>query len=335
MNFIITNDCNKGCPYCFASTNRQLVPDNERHMKFEMFKEYIDKIPDKNRGIKLLGGEPTQHPEFKKFFQHILDRNRSVTLISNFLFEDDIKDFIIEKIRDGYANRIHFLINSTTLDVGKTRMQTFKNNYNSIYQVLYEINYEENLSCGITIEEDKDLKYYLQYIDFLKENLYKIERLRISLPFPGDEKDKGPEKIINNKDMGNKIVSIVYKAINSFIKPSIDCIILPCMFENKEELKLIKKFAEQVRYRCGENAPTDIFSDNTMSYCYPLRETVKININKYKNLIDSSNALISTYKIIEDIVEKPDECKTCSYFKSRECNGPCLGFYNIKNIMEE
>ena len=135
--------------------------------------------------------------------------------------------------------------------------------------------------------------------------------------------------------MGKKIVSIVYKTINSFIKPSIDCIILPCMFENKEEIKLIKKFAEKVRFKCGNGAPTDIFSDNTVSYCYPLRETVKINTNKYNNLIESSEALISTYKIIDSLVEKPEECKQCSYFKSRECDGPCLGFYNIKNIMEE
>ena len=81
MNYIITNNCNKGCPYCFAHENR--VNDPNSFMSLEQFEKLINKSKSQ---VKLLGGEPTQHPQFKELIQLLVDKKRPFTLISNFLF---------------------------------------------------------------------------------------------------------------------------------------------------------------------------------------------------------------------------------------------------------
>jgi len=83
MNYIITQQCNKHCSYCFANSSRE---DN-KHMDFEFYKKVID---ESKSNIKLLGGEPTEHPDFFKFLEYGLIKNH-VTIVSNFLFKDNIK----------------------------------------------------------------------------------------------------------------------------------------------------------------------------------------------------------------------------------------------------
>lgn len=323
MNLILTSSCNKGCPYCFASEDRKNNINNKNSMTLEQFNSIIDKIPPSTNPIKLLGGEPTQHPQFKEIVNSLISRNRSITIISNFLFNDDILNFLCEKVLD---YRITFLINSTNLDI-KDRIELFKKNYNTLYKVLYQVNAEENLSCGITIENDKNAEYYINYIDFLIKNLFKIERLRISISFPGRKEDKN-FNIINNKSIGEMLLSIVYKTVNSGIQPSLDCVIFPCLFKNKEELKYIKKFTNNFKYKCTGNPPTDIFFDDTVSYCYPLREAIKINLNDYEKMDEVVDALNIKYTTIKYNIDKPNECLSCIFYNN-ECEGPCLGFYNI------
>ena len=62
-------------------------------------------------------------------------------------------------------------------------------NYNEIYSELYKKDMEEEISIGLTIY-NKDLDYYINYLNFLIKNTIAIERLRISLSFPGNKEDK-------------------------------------------------------------------------------------------------------------------------------------------------
>lgn len=321
MNFIITSNCNKGCSYCFAAGDR--THDIKSDMSIEQFNKFIDRTHTSNK-IKLLGGEPTQHKKIIEFLNILKERNRDVILITNLLFNDEILNFLLDYTKN---NRINFLINSTDLD-SKGRMKLFSKNYNALYNSAYEFDREEQMSCGITIDNNLSLEYYLNYLDYLRKNLSNIERLRVSISFPGSKEDKGPEKLINNKELGAKVLAVVYKAVSMGITPNIDCIVVPCLFNNKEEEKYIRKFSDNARYKC-DGAPTDIFTDETASYCYPLRETVKVEIDKYKNLGQVSEALRIKYNILKANITLPEACKSCIHRELNRCEGPCLGFYDL------
>lgn len=326
MNFIITKKCDKNCPYCFAHQAR--VEDPTSYMTLDQFSRLVDKCQIDH--VKLLGGEPTQHPNFPEILSILEAKHKSITLISNFLFKENILKTLCEAIQKNVP--IGFLINSTDLDK-YNRMSTFSKNYRTLYNLLYSRNREQELNCGITIYEENNLDYYINYLEFLKENLPKIERLRISINFPGNDEDKGPEKILNRTDLGEMMLGVITWCLNNFITPSIDCCYFPCMFENKEELKIVQKFTQKSRCKCGrDGAPADLFPDETISFCYPLKDTISLDFNDYHSAKEATEALITEYQIAKSLVKVPQKCLECSFYKCGMCEGPCLGFYNLKNI---
>lgn len=322
MNYIITKSCNKGCPYCFAHESR--TEDPKSMMSIENFRKYIHKYNDPH--IKLLGGEPTQHPDFLEFLKVINEEKREAVVISNFLFKEEILDGILDALN--YMN-IGFLVNGTNLDINN-RMNVWGNNYKKIYQKLYSMNLEEKLSVGITIDDSKDLSYYINYLNFLIKNTPKIERLRISLNFPGSVENKSPYNIINNKALGEKMLILVQICLDNYIIPSLDCVTFPCLFNNKEEIKILRKFMDKVSYEC-KSSPTDIFPDGSVEYCYPLIHSVsESSDNDYSSPKELHDSLGIKYTILKSTVELPKECQECEHYKYGICSGPSLCFYNFK-----
>lgn len=335
MNFVITAKCNKGCDYCFAreSRNKILKSKENTEMSISTFSKILNKIPRNNDGsppvIKLLGGEPTQHEDFAEFLEELYRRRFKTTIISNFLFKDEnLLDIFKDHLKRGTING--FLLNATDLDV-QNRIETYSKNYNEIYSFLYAVDRERDISPGITfsLDDKKDPDYYKNYIDFLNQHLMSIERMRVSISFPGDQEDKNKFEFLNNKNYGLKLLTALNQLVEHRQIGSIDCNIYPCLFENKEEWKFVKKFTTQARSWCN-GSPFDIFPDMTASKCYPLKESVKLNLNNYDNLYQAKNEIESRYKLISEIVDYPEDCKNCKWFK-KECEGPCLGFFDLSN----
>jgi hypothetical protein len=86
---------------------------------------------------------------------------------------------------------------------------------------------------------------------------------------------------------------------------------------------------DSVKTKCGDAAPTDIFPDGTSSFCYPLREVIKLDSSKYNDFGEVENDMIMRYKTIESIIELPEPCKGCPFNRSGECAGPCLGMRDL------
>lgn len=324
MNFIITTNCNKGCSFCFASQNRQEYGVNT--MDLDTFKSLLDKLEKtKDPHVKLLGGEPTIHPQFPLFLDEVEKRKLPITIISNFLFSGEIKERIIELIENV---NVSFLVNAS--DLNESTIEKWSKNYTDIYKYMYNFDLEERISCGYTFEEDKDWRYYVKYTDYLLNHIPKIERLRLSLNFPGSKKDKENFYFIDNKRLGEKFLIMTKKAMDIGAKPAIDCIVYPCMFDNKEEFKFIKKFSEGLHTKCN-TSPFDVFPNKKGIYCYPL-STINVNTTG-RNLDEAREILMNKYKDAHSKIILPEKCVECS-FLGKECDGPCLGFFNLEAFNE-
>lgn len=338
-NIILTHACNKGCSYCFARETRDIhitpgAVSTDVHMSLEMFKSILDKHtanlpPGQSGRVKLLGGEPTQHPQFDEILALCYERSIDVTLISNFLFSKEVRDTILKYLE---VRPMHFLINSTELDQ-KNRMETFKENYNEIYKFLYARNAEDNMSCGLTIDHEIDVTYYVNYIDYLKSNLIAIEHMRVSLSFPGDADKKNKFFFINNTKLGDALVFITKKLLDANIPANLDCINFPCMYESKEEAKFVKKFLDgSDKHICGMGpGPTDYMPDGTAIYCYPNANTV-IDATKLKSDAAVQESLRMKYQIARAMVTLPEACEECGARKAGQCEGPCLGFFEYDKV---
>ena len=129
------------------------------------------------------------------------------------------------------------------------------------------------------------------------------------------------------------MVGVITWCLSNFITPSIDCCYFPCLFNNKEELKIVQKFTMKSHCKCAiGGAPSDIFPDETVSFCYPLKDRIVLNFKDYHSATEVNQALVTEYQIAKSLVEIPDECKECDFFKCGMCEGPCLGFYDLTNL---
>lgn len=84
--FILTEDCNAACPHCFNANMRV-----GNHMSRETFHKALSLVDAP--AIKLMGGEPTLHPDLLEFFDACHEIVPQVRLFTNGLRKD-----LLEKI---------------------------------------------------------------------------------------------------------------------------------------------------------------------------------------------------------------------------------------------
>jgi len=325
MNFILTLKCNKHCPYCFAAESR--AKEKIKVMELETFKKLFAKVPPNSRIIKLLGGEPTLHPNFKEIVDIVLARNFPLTIITNLLSDEDIFRFLAQKYYKKY--NINFLINATDLDINN-RLDKWVRNYKIIHHAAYKNDMEMSISIGLTLQNENNVNYYIDYLNTIIDRIKLVDTVRLSLPFPANESEKENFFFINNKKLGEKFLKICSFLIQNGIQPDLDCCIYPCVFENKEYFKLMLKFVKNFKTSCT-GIPADVFPDETMSHCYPLRNILKVNVNKYKTLLEALEDLKRRYNVMESLIMLPKECQQCGFRNSGLCHGPCLANFKINS----
>jgi hypothetical protein len=88
-NVVISNRCNRKCPYCFAM---HTMPGNRpRDMSLPDVVRIADLVVAAGgKQLSLLGGEPTLHPHFTEICRYLLHRNLKVVLLTNGIADDAV-----------------------------------------------------------------------------------------------------------------------------------------------------------------------------------------------------------------------------------------------------
>ena len=329
FNFIITGTCSKGCSFCFTEEVARL-----KHSLGEMSIETVNKLLDyynfdPRKGIssdvRILGGEPTQHSNFQGIINTILERKLKINLVSNFLFGDKTKDFIVSKIR-GFR---WMLPNSAELNE-KNRFPVWKKNYLAIYDAYQSTwGFEESprLYLSITISRDFKERKHFEYLKWLYSELRgKVKGVRVGLDLTGTY-------LVNNKELGKELDKMInFCHVNNMTIIS-DCQVPPCLWEGDTEKEVLFRsknfatFAQKDKETCGYS-PIDIFPDTTSTQCYPLKNIVNVNNTldlEGENKLDS---LLGEYRKVHinnlKRYEIPSECKQCVFYQ-KSCAGICSG----------
>lgn len=99
MNLMLTNFCNStACPYCFGQ--EEMHSKAATSISLENFKKYLTWL--KNEGcheVRLLGGEPTLHPQLEEIINTVIDFNYfdQILFFSNLIFDHKIAELFVEK----------------------------------------------------------------------------------------------------------------------------------------------------------------------------------------------------------------------------------------------
>lgn len=83
-NLILTRVCNQDCPYCFARAFMAESRTETPFISLERFRRLLELIRHSGgREVRLLGGEPSLHPEFPSLLKLALESGLRVLVFSN------------------------------------------------------------------------------------------------------------------------------------------------------------------------------------------------------------------------------------------------------------
>ena len=295
---VLTYDCNKNCPYCYANNQK-----NFEEMSLERFKQLLNWFRDQNiKKFSLIGGEPTQHSCFDEVNTFVDDFY--VTLLTNGLFKDksihNFDAFVINcNLPEDYSEEEIALFNS---NIEKIKDQT--SNIVLRHNIL---NYET--PCDFVIELC---------------NKFDIKNISYSITTPNSSKSNIFTKLNNKEKIKHNIISFVKDCIKNGIKPRMSRPLPFCLFNNQERRFMLKHGG-----LIGTCSPTEgVYVINPDMSVYPcssihFKGPKILEFNNEKEIVNFYSEKINKLKWKSFLFQK---CRSCVYLKRKKCLGGCLTY---------
>lgn len=312
-NILLTERCNQSCDYCFAKKKMEMAEKKE--MNFDNLKRIVRFLKDnKQSEIRLMGGEPTLHRQFKEIVDHILSQKLKILLFTNGLFPQELAGWLGQK-----GDPISYLVNLLTPAVETEEGKSL---------IACNLNFlkDSKIQASITVGS-LEFKIF-PIIEFIKDNGIKSVRFGISNRPIGDKNFLPIERY---RDFGSLIHSFVerLKEETGVGVISFDCGFTPCMFEQKQVNYFLKGNVRINGWGCaGKWGSFDISADLDIFPCFVLDDVGRRNVFSFRDL-GAVNKFIKNllkYTFYKASLFGFEACKKCFYYKNSTCRGPCLGY---------
>lgn len=321
-NVLLTQKCVRSCPYCFAKKHMS-TSDSSDMITWENLIYIADLIQaDGGKGISLLGGEPTLHPDYADFVIYLLERGLHVTTFtSGIMPEEKLQDFsrVLLKATPG---SLGFVCNLNDPELSPPeevkRVERFLELFGS------------HTSPGFNIyRQDFSLDFLFQYIN--RYGLHRHLRLGLAHPIP-----KTNNSYIKPEDMRKMYERLIgyFPLFEKFgVTPGFDCGFPLCLMSDEEVGRLAKLVKGHIKFGCGP--AIDIGPDMTVWSCFPLSAFKKRSVFEF----NSMGEIIKYYQDMHNSVRVEasglfEACDTCKHKKDDMCTGGCLA-HALKSMENE
>jgi coproporphyrinogen III oxidase-like Fe-S oxidoreductase len=254
--------------------------------------------------LRLMGGEPSLHPEFLYFVRHGLSEGFNINVFSNGLIKEEILSEIVQLPDD----RIKFCINS--IDPSDN-----SDDFSVQEKTLAVLGKKAGIGINI-YSPGQDIGYLIPMIE--KHNLFPDIRIGLALPVVPPNNQYLLPKFYHA--VGDRLVQLLYDASRKNINITFDCGFVPCMFP--EEIKdMIKELCKDIGKRC--NPLLDILPDGNVISCFPLyNATDKLKLSDYSDTIEIGKIFLKKLIPFKSTGIFP-HCMKCDLFVVKECYGGC------------
>jgi len=329
LNIYPTDYCNHRCPFC-KLTGTLASKKNRADMTIKD----IDKIIDfcKRSGVnqlRILGGEPSQHPQIMDLLERIYERGLFVGIIfTNGIFDNDrLIKFILrhripvnmnyfpkEDYRDGELELVH-----------ENMRRLFLKNMDSKEMVGQKIVKEKSSTLSITFyKPDQEYRYIIDAC--LK---YGVGPIRWAASHSSTTQENRHVDFKMLKEMVPLMAGFVREAVKAGVYTCVECGLVPCVL-TKQEYRFFSKFTEGFTFMC--QPILDVFPDLSVHYCMGM---------PIVSWITEANTLSQIYleqKLISEHFRKrprSEACLTCEWWQNKICQGYCLQYKYDKNNPED
>ena len=332
----ITYHCNRNCSFCYS---RGLQEEFKEHMSLANF-EFAARWA-KSQGwtrLKLLGGEPTIHPEFKAIVETAGKLGFTLTFGTNGLFDPGLNSSFNKE-------RVIFSTFSYPQEALPPReMEIFHKN------VKRAVSERGRVMLSWVIQPGND--GWRQVVDLAKRFRTRAT-VRFGMVLPGHRKQFGPEEFRQKmQGLAKQIIDIAHYAYENHVLFFFYRTLLPCMF-SREQLGFLRSINPFLFYtRCplclrGEYDCDLRLTINPDLSCYPCPAVSAKGIKLTPGATrESVNKLLAP--LMRQITAQPlmDSCRTCRFFANYQrhledklqdladktaCQGGCFQYRQCKS----
>jgi MoaA/NifB/PqqE/SkfB family radical SAM enzyme len=305
-NLTISTVCNQHCPYCFTSDH---LGDSRVSQSFLEVSDFDARLDFLDRSdidqVRLLGGEPTLHPQFPELIELARARGKKVVVFTNGLMPEES----LACLEELSATECTVLVNVN--DPSEAGEETFERQRATIRRLgkrallgfnIYRPDFQPDFLLSLVAEADCK------------------PAVRLGLAHPclsGDNRYIHPNQYVA---IGQKIVRFARDAAGSNVTVEFDCGFVRCMFSD-EDLETLEALGADVGWRC--NPILDVGVDGRVIHCYPLSRLGSLPLTPKT----TAPALRSGFESLTRPYRQAGvfkECSTCPFKLSGTCPGGCL-----------
>lgn len=307
-NLLITNDCPRSCTFCFAKSRlgRQTEGTPAQFMSRDNLRRVMDFLEGSGEmSLRLLGGEPTRHPEFHAIVEEALERGFHVHVFTNAMMPQATADFLASTPMD----RVSFLCNVSP------QSDDAEDDRKKVDYALAQLG--SRAQAGITLTAPTfDYAFLLPLIE--RYGLKRRIRIGIAQPIVGE--NNAFLAPADYREAGKNIVAMAEDCIRHNILIGFDCGMTLCMF-SQEELGKLLQYSEGFRSVC--EPIIDIGPELDIWHCFPLSEVLNSELGRFRNRNEAVRFYrqkVQRYRTFGCM----DACLSCAYLKRGQCSGGCL-----------
>jgi len=311
-NLVISAVCNQSCPYCFTvdhlGPDRQDHPGETRHfLPLDALPERLEFLArsDMDR-VRLMGGEPTLHPQFAELVGQIRQTGRAVTVFSNGLMPpgalaclealDPRECLVLVNVNEpvpGLDGRAYARQRETVGRLGRRAMLGF-NIYRTNFRPEFLLDLIAETGCSPTIRLSMAQPALSGANCYIHPNQYRAVAIAL--------------------------VRFARLAAENGVRLEFDCGFVRCMF-SAEDLDLLRAAEADVGWRC--NPILDIDLEGNVLHCYPLARLITLPLTP----TSTAGALRCQFEARLQPYRQAGvfgECSTCFFKATGQCTGGCL-----------
>ncbi len=299
-NVSLTLACQNSCEYCFARDLPSRVPISSSSMERSRFMDVLALL--ERSGIdqlRLLGGEPTLHPEFSSYVEEALRRGMRILVFSN----GQIREPVLRVLESIEPRRLTVLINIASDPTLR------------LDEVIDRLG--ERVILGTTlIGKRAEVSHLERAVDL--HRAVKAVRLGMALP----EVD-GTNAFVRPKhypEIGQSVAAIEERLSRRGVAVRLDCGFVPCMFP-EGRIPASRGGEKPVGLCCGP--VPDILPDGSLIPCYPLARICRMDSASGSNALGAIEAMgrqLAPYRVVGVY----RECGRCDWRTVGACAGGCL-----------
>ena len=304
-NLSITLACNRGCRYCFAADGGE-PGRSAGPMPLAAFRALLGFV-DRSRTpeARLLGGEPTLHPDFVAMAAQVLESGRGLVLFSNGL----MPPAALEALAQAPEGQVAVLVN--VADPGQRQAGETDHLEHTLRRLGHRA------TVGFNIDRPGIEPAFL--LDLVRR-FDLAPTLRLGLAHPSLARPNVWLHPRHYPEVGRRLARLAEQAAAVGVSLSFDCGFVPCMFP-ADPAELFGTAAEAIGRQCGPIP--DILPDGRAIPCYPLASVAATAVGERDTDQSVARRLADRLRPFR-AVGVYRACEDCGPRAAGRCLGGCL-----------